>query len=312
MASESISIVVPVFNERGNLRELCDRLIAVLEGETAEFELLFVDDGSSDGSLDLLLELQKADSRIRILELSRNFGHQMALAAGLERASGDAVVMMDSDLQHPPELIPEMAAKWREGYEIVSAIRQETMGVGLWKNLTSRFFYFFFRQLSDVQVPPGSAEFRFLDRRVVDSLKEMPERALFLRGMVHWVGFRHAELSYNAGPRTKESAKYSALRMARLALDGITSFSSLPLYLAAFAGCVLSSIGFLYALYALYARLFTDRVVEGWASVLIAVLVLGGGQLIALGVIGAYLARIYDEVKRRPRYLVRREHAVRR
>lgn len=312
MASESISIVVPVFNERGNLRELCDRLIAVLEGETAEFELLFVDDGSSDGSLDLLLELQKADSRIRILELSRNFGHQMALAAGLEHARGEAVVMMDSDLQHPPELIPEMASRWREGNEVVCAIRLETEGAGLWKNLTSRFFYFFFRRLSEVQIPPGSAEFRLLDRTVVESFKEMPERALFIRGMVHWAGFRRAEVSYNAGPRTKESGKYSVLSMARLALDGITSFSSLPLYLAAFAGCLLSSIGFLYALYALYARLFTDRVVEGWASVLIAVLVLGGGQLIALGVIGAYLARIYDEVKRRPRYLVRREHAVRR
>lgn len=303
-----LSIVVPVLNEQAILPQLCRRIDDALSKQRMKYELIFVNDGSSDGSLQVLLNLRSEYSAVRVVDFSRNFGQQIALAAGLDYARGDAVITMDADLQHPPELIPELVRKWREGYDVVYTVRKSTAGVGAWKNWTSRLFYSLINRLAEVDVPPGAADFRILDRRVVEVFRTLTERALFLRGMVGWVGFRQTSVPFEAGARPGAESKYSAWRLLRFAADGITSFSSLPLYVAALLGLTAAAFGFAYAAYAVYARLFTDRTIEGWTSVLVAVLFLGGIQLIALGIQGAYLGRIYNEVKGRPRYLVRRTY----
>jgi dolichol-phosphate mannosyltransferase len=215
---------------------------------------------------------------------------------------------MDGDLQHPPELIPTLLEKWQEGYDVVLTLRQSTADTGLLKKVSSRLFYGVVNSMSEVRIPPGAADFRLLDRKVVEVLKSLGERAVFHRGLVSWVGHRQAAVSYEAHARHGGKSKYSLSRMLRFAVSGVTSFSSVPLYIAAFAGVIISGFSFAYAAFAVYARLFTDRVVQGWTSVLVAVLFLGGVQLIALGVHGAYLGRIYGEVKGRPRYLVRQAY----
>ncbi|MGH9340645.1 MAG: glycosyltransferase family 2 protein [Acidobacteriota bacterium] len=301
-----ISIVVPVLNEAQTLPQLYERVCTVMEQELLPFELILVDDGSSDGSTQVILDLCREDQRVKAIELSRNFGHQMALAAGLDYSRGEAVVTMDADLQHPPELIPQLVRKWKAGYDVVYTSRRSTAGTGLFKDSSSRFFYRLISRLSEVEIPAGAADFRILDRKVVQVFQAMDERALFLRGLVSWVGFQQAEIPFDAAARQSAGSRYSLFKMLRFAVDGITSFSSIPLYLSAILGMVASLLGFIYAAYAVYARLFTNQTVEGWTSVIIALLVLGGVQLMALGVHGVYLGRMYNEVKKRPRYLVRR------
>lgn len=303
-----ISVVVPVFNEAETLGALHQRVTEVMQAINMPFEIIFVDDGSTDNSLEIALALRREDKNAKVLELSRNFGHQMAIAAGLDYACGEAVITMDGDLQHPPELIPALVEKWQEGYDVVLTLRQGTADTGLLKDVSSRLFYGILSSLSQVRIPAGAADFRLLDRKVVEVFRALGERALFHRGLVSWIGHRQAAISYEAHARHSGKSKYSLSRMLRFAVSGVTSFSSLPLYIAAFAGVVISALSFAYAAFAVYARLFTDRVVEGWTSVLVAVLFLGGMQLIALGTHGAYLARIYDEVKGRPRYLVRQSY----
>lgn len=305
MEKISVSIVTPIYNEQEALPELYRRVIAVMEGTGLPFEFLFVNDGSTDGSLEQMIEFARTDPRVRVIEFSRNFGHQAAILAGLDYARGDAVITLDGDLQHPPELIPALIARWQEGYEIVYTRREGTENAGPLKDWSAHFFYRLLNRLCDIHVDPGTADFRLMDRRVVDVLRSLRERALFLRGMVSWVGYRQIALPYTAQPRYAGQSKYSFLKMLRFALDGITSFSSLPLYVSMFIGLVISAASFAYGLYAIITRLFTDRAVEGWASVLVAVLFLGGILLITLGFHGIYLARIYHEVKGRPHYLVR-------
>lgn len=300
-----ISIVIPFLNEEANLRPLHARLTEVLSAESDSYELILVDDGSADRSIEVALDLHSRDQRVKVLQFSRNFGHQAALSAGLSHAAGDAVITMDADLQHPPELIPDLLRLWRQGFEVVFTCRQSTVDAGVVKRLTSRLFYAMFDRLSNVQLPRGAADFRLLDRRVVEAFRTLDERVLFLRGLVSWMGFRQTQIPFAAPARQAAETRYSALRMLKFAVDGITSFSSVPLYLSAALGGLISFAGFAYAGYAVWSHLFMNTTVPGWTSVLATILVLGGIQLMALGLLGVYLGRIYSEVKGRPRYLIR-------
>ncbi|MGH8070501.1 MAG: glycosyltransferase family 2 protein [Candidatus Entotheonellia bacterium] len=305
-----ISIVVPVFNEQEVLRELYRCVSNVMKQVAMPFELILVNDGSTDQSLDIMLELWQQDKNVKVIDLSRNFGHQMAIMAGLEYTCGDAVITMDGDLQHPPELIDAFIKKWQQGYEVVYTSRDHTGDASLFKTMTSRLFYTIVNRLAEVHIPPGAADFRLLDRKVVEAIRALGERAVFLRGLVSWVGYRQTAIRYEAAARHGGKSKYSIIRMLRFATDGVTSFSSIPLYISAFIGILMSMLGFIYGAFAIYARMFTDRVVEGWTSVIVAVLFLGGINLITLGIQGTYLARIYNEVKGRPRYFIRRTYGV--
>jgi polyisoprenyl-phosphate glycosyltransferase len=301
-----ISIVVPVFNEEESLHELYRRISAVMARVHLTYELVFVDDGSTDRSLDTMLELSEKDKNVKIVQLSRNFGHQLAIIAGIDYTHGEAVITMDGDLQHPPELIEKLIEKWHEGYDVVYTCRVQTQGAGLFKRLTSRCFYLLVNRLAEVNISPGTADFRLLDKNVIESLRAFGERSIFLRGIINWVGYRQAAIRYSAAARYSGESKYSFLKMLRFAIHGITSFSSVPLYISAILGIVISCCSFIYALLVIYVRLFTERVVEGWTSVMVALLFLGGIHLITVGIQGIYLGQVYKEVKGRPRYLVRR------
>jgi polyisoprenyl-phosphate glycosyltransferase len=301
-----ISIVVPVYNEEGNLPELYRRITAVLKHMHLPFEIIFVDDGSTDRSLDIMLRLSEKDKNVKIIQLSRNFGHQLAIVAGIDHAHGEAVIMMDSDLQHPPELIEKLVEKWHEGNDVVYTCRDQTQDESLFKRFTARCFYMLVNYLAEVNIATGTADFRLLDRSVVASLRAFEERSIFLRGIINWVGYRQASITYNASARYSGESKYSFLKMLRFAAHGITSFSSIPLYVSAFFGMLISFCSFIYGTLIIYAHLFTDRLVEGWTSVMVVLLFLGGIHLITLGIQGIYLGQVYKEVKRRPRYLIQR------
>jgi len=301
-----ISIIIPVLNEQNVLRELYNRVTQVLKEPAMPYELIFVNDGSTDESEEILEELRKQDPCVKIIELSRNFGHQLAIMAGLDYASGDAVITMDADLQHCPELIRAMIEQWNQGSEVVYTCREPSQKTGILKRLTSRFFYALFNRLSAVQIPQGTADFRLLDKKVVEALRQFPERTLFIRGLVRWMGYRQKAINYTADPRFAGESKYSFLKMLRLAIDGITSFSSIPLYFSMFFGIIISLCSFVYGTIVIYVRLFTNRAAQGTSSILAAILFLGGIILITLGILGLYLGRIYDEVKSRPRYLVKK------
>jgi dolichol-phosphate mannosyltransferase len=306
----TISVVVPVYNEEKNLPELHRRLKKALAGIGGESEIILVDDGSADGSRAAMLALRREDPSVRIIGLSRNFGQAMALAAGIDRARGEAIVMLDADLQHPPELIPQLVARWRAGARVVNTARREGGEDGPAKRLTSRLFYAVLRRIADIDLPPGSADFRLIDRTVADALKSMKERARFWRGLVRWAGFRQECVAYQADVRHAGKSAYSLPRMLTLAADGITSFSAFPLRLAAYLGLIVTTLSFLYILYALAVRIFTARAIPGWTSVLTSVLFLGGVQLVFLGVIGEYLVRVFEETKARPLYIVDEIHGL--
>lgn len=301
--AEMVSVVVPVYNECGNVRFLHAALVREFARLGCDYELIFVDDGSRDGSLEVLREMHAGDPHVKVISLSRNFGHQNALTAGLEFASGDAVIAMDADLQHPPELIPEMVARWREGYQVVYTIRQDGGEGSLFKRWTSRAFYGLINRITDTPIVPGAADFRLVDRQVVDCLNSMQERARFLRGLVSWVGFRQIGIPFESRARHDGRSKYSIRKMLALALSGITNFSALPLRVATYFGFFAALAGLPYGLWTMYLRLFTDQAVPGWASLTTILLFLGGVQLICVGLMGEYVGRIYDEVKCRPLYI---------
>jgi glycosyltransferase involved in cell wall biosynthesis len=303
-AKTELSIVIPVYNEAESLPEFQRRLTAVLQPLNLPYEIIFVDDGSSDGSLELIGRWHTADPRIKALSLSRNFGHMAALSAGLDAAAGRAVITLDADLQHPPELIPELIARWRAGDQVVNTLRRENKDAGFFKRTTSAWFYRLINKLSGLNLPHNAADYRLLDRQVVASLNQLRERARFLRGLTRWVGFRQSFVEFTAERRFAGKTKYSFGRMLAFALDGLTSFSTFPLRLAIYLGLATATVSFLDLVYAIYVRTFTNRAIEGWASVLTAVLFIGGVQLIFLGVLGEYLGRIYEETKQRPLYLV--------
>jgi glycosyltransferase involved in cell wall biosynthesis len=302
----TISIVAPVYNEEAVLPELYRRVVQVMDQLDESWELVLVDDGSRDRSADLIANLHERDPRVKGISFSRNFGFQEAVTAGLDHASGDAVILTDADLQDPPEVMPEMIAKWREGNDVVYGVRSEREGESWHKKFTAMAFYRIIHRITSVNIPLDTGDFRLMDRRVVDSLGRMRERNRFLRGMVPWVGYKQTGVYFKRAARYAGEAKYSSYRrMIRFATNAITGFSYVPLQLATYLGFVIALISGLAILAVILLRLFgPDTPLLGQATTLVAVLFLGGVQLISLGIIGEYLGRIYDEVKGRPLYLV--------
>ena len=308
MRAQLVSIVVPCYNEAAVIRETHRRL-AEVAGRLADvrLEFIYVDDGSRDETPSVLHELSAADPRVRGIRLSRNFGHQVATTAGIENAAGDAVVIIDADLQDPPEVIEQMVARWREGYHVAYGQRSERAGETRLKLWTARTFYRWMNRLSRVQLPVDTGDFRLMDRTVVEALLRMPERDRFLRGMVSWVGFRQVAVPYRREARFAGESKYPMARMFRFASDAVFSFSLAPLRLAVWTGFFVMFLALLGIAYALIIRIFFDpsNWERGWASIFVAILFMGGVQLISLGIIGEYIGRIYGEVKQRPLYFVR-------
>ncbi|WP_234413912.1 glycosyltransferase family 2 protein [Ideonella sp. A 288] len=300
-----LSVVVPCYNEQQVIAETATQLIALADRlDEVDVELIFVDDGSRDTTCSLLRQIAATEPRVKILSFARNFGHQIAVTAGIDAASGDAVVLIDADLQDPPEVIPAMLAKWREGYDVVYGTRTDREGESVFKRFTAKAFYRLLNRLSDTVIPLDTGDFRLMSRRVVDALRSMPERDRFVRGMVSWVGFRQTALPYRRAERFAGETKYPLRKMIHFAADGLLSFSTKPLQLSIGLGALSSLLAFAGIVYVLGVRLFTDRWVEGWAGLFIAVLFLGGVQLITVGILGEYIGRIYNEVKRRPLYVV--------
>jgi len=300
-----LSVVIPCFNEEEVIGETMKRLQVFSEGLVdLRVEFIFVDDGSRDRTRDLLRGYAALDQRIRVLGFARNFGHQIAVTAGIDAALGDAVVLIDADLQDPPEVVHEMIAKWRAGYDVVYGTRTDRPGESAFKLATARAFYRLLNQLSDVPIPLDTGDFRLMSRPVVETLKAMPERDRFVRGMVSWVGFRQTALPYRRAERFAGESKYPLGKMVRFATDGILSFSIKPLQVSITLGLLAALLSLSGIAYALYLRVFTSVWVEGWTALMIAVLFLGGVQLVCVGILGEYIGRIYNEVKRRPLYVV--------
>ena len=301
------SIIAPIYNEHESLPELYRRVCEVMERNGEPWELLLVDDGSTDGSTEMIQELAQKDAHVRPIIFARNFGHQIAITAGWDHARGDAIVIIDADLQDPPEMILELAKKWKEGYEVVYAVRAEREGETWFKKLTSAVFYRLIYRITDVKIPLDTGDFRLMDRKVVDVLKQMRERHRFPRGMSAWVGFRQVGVPYKRAARYAGSTKYPFRKMARLALNAITSFSYFPLQVATFFGFFSAGLAILAIPVVIYLRMEGRPQFTGPATTLIAVLFLGGVQLISLGILGEYVGRLYDEAKGRPLYILRSE-----
>lgn len=299
-----ISVVIPVYNEEGNLRALYERLSMVLSSLTADFEMVFVNDGSTDSSIEIIRELTK-DKKVKYLDFSKNFGHQIAAFAGLEHAEGNAVVIIDADLQDPPELILELYQKMQEGYDVVYAKRQVRDGETWHKKLTAKWFYRLINNLSEVEIPLDTGDFRIMSSRIKNIIISLPERNKFLRGQIAWTGFNQTYVLYNRAERMQGKSNYTYSKMFRFAFDGITSFSNFPLRLATYLGFIVSLVAFVVIVYTLYQKYFGIDTVPGWSSTMVSILFLGGVQLICLGIIGEYLGRIMDNVKQRPLYLIK-------
>jgi dolichol-phosphate mannosyltransferase len=301
-----VVVVVPFLNEADNLPLLYERLTAVLEKQPESFDLLFVDDGSTDGSAGWLASRARYDPRVKLLRLSRNFGHQLAITAGMDHADGDAVVIMDADLQDPPEVVPDLLARWREGYDIVYGVRRSRSGESWLKRFLAATFYKTFRRMANVEVPLDAGDFRLVDRKVIDALKQVRELHRFVRGLTCWVGFLQTAVQYERAPRHAGVTKYPVWKSMRLAWDAITSFSSTPLRWMTSIGLLVSFAGLAQAVRVVVDRLLDPQSMErGWASVVAIMLFLGGVQLISLGLIGQYVGRIFEESKKRPLYFVK-------
>ena len=306
-----LSVVVPVFNEEESLDELYRRVTESLGGSGESFELVLVDDGSRDGSLSRMQALAARDPRVVLVRLSRNFGHQIAVSAGVDAARGQAIVLMDADLQDPPEVVPQMLALWRKGFDVVYGRRTRRSGESWFKKATAAAFYRLIRKMTSIDIPADVGDFRLMSRRVVDVLKQFQERNRFVRGMVAWIGFRQTAIDYQRQVRASGETKYPLRKMVRFAADAIFSFSHVPLRIATGLGLVVSTLSFAYGVFAILGRFFGWGFVHGWASLMVAVTFLGGVQLVSLGIIGEYLGRVYDEVKQRPLYVGEVERARR-
>jgi len=299
-----VSVVAPVYNEEAILEELYRRLSAVLDGAGESWELVLVNDGSRDRSGQIMRELHARDPRVKVVDFARNFGHQIAITAGADYAQGDAVVIIDADLQDPPEVILDLLVKWREGYQVVYAVRAERKGETWFKEFTARLFYRIIYRITEIDIPVDTGDFRLMDRKAVEALKGIREKHRFMRGLSVWVGFRQTGVKYVRAERYAGETKYPLKKMLKFALDGITSFSYLPLQLATYVGFLAAGLSILGIIAAIILRLSGSQAFYGQASTLVSVLFLGGVQLISLGIIGEYLGRIYDEVKGRPLYIV--------
>lgn len=303
-----VSIVSPCYNEAEVIGLFYEELRRVIDGLAEhDFELILIDDGSADRTLEALNRITDRDRRVRVASFSRNFGHQIALTAGLDFATGDAVIMMDSDLQHPPSLIPELIRRWREGHDIVSAVREDTESVSIFKKASSRAFYWLINALGAVHIPHGAADFCLVSRRVARAVQGMRERHRFLRGMIAWSGFSRALVPYRAAARAAGQSKYTLFKMVGMAVDAILSFSTVPIRLATRAGVLITGLGFAYLAWNLIKAFATGRMTPGWASLIGITMILGGSQLMFIGLIGQYLARVFEELKGRPLYILKQE-----
>lgn len=299
-----LSVVVPLYNEELVIDEMYARLTNVLEGAAVDYEIVMVNDGSRDGTLGLAKAICERDKRVKLVSFSRNFGHQVAITAGIDKANGQAVVLVDADLQDPPEVILDMLAKWKEGWHVVYGVREKREGESYFKLLTAKVYYRILSKLTSVDIPVDTGDFRLMDRRVVNELKKMRERARFVRGMVSWVGFKQCHVRYIREKRFAGETKYPFRKMFRFALDGILSFSQVPLKLSSAFGLMSAGLSFIFMIYGLVMRMFfPEHVVPGWSSIFVALLFLGGIQLICVGILGEYLGRIHEEIKGRPIYI---------
>jgi dolichol-phosphate mannosyltransferase len=298
------SIVLPIYNEQAVLPVLLKRIDALVACLDAPAEVIFVDDGSSDCSSIVLSARAKEDARFRYIRLSRNFGHQVAITAGMDAARGEAVVVMDADLQDPPEVVEQMIARWREGFDIVYARRLSRAGESRFKRTTAALFYRLINRMSAVDIPADVGDFRLVDRKVVEAFKKMPEQDRYVRGMFAWLGFSQAEVTFHREPRAAGETKYPLTKMLRFAVNGIVSFSDLPLRIAIWVGLAISVCAGMYGLYAIGLRLLGGHVVEGWTSTVVVISMLCGANMMMTGIVGLYVGRIYAEVKRRPLYVV--------
>jgi polyisoprenyl-phosphate glycosyltransferase len=302
---ELISIVVPMYFEEEVAQECYNRLLSVMRKNDINYEFIFVNDGSTDRTLDILTEIAEADKNTKIINFARNFGHQNAVTAGIDYALGDAIVVIDADLQDPPEVIPELIAKWQEGYDVVYAKRKKRKGETFFKLITARYFYKFLNYMSDIDIPKDTGDFRILDRKVADVFKQMTERNRFVRGMVSWIGFKQTFIEYERDERFAGETKYPLKKMIKFASDGIIAFSTKPLRIVMTVGIISMFISVLVLIYSLIVKFTGENIQPGWTSIMVAITFFSGIQLLGLGVVGQYIARIYDESKNRPIYIVR-------
>ena len=303
-----LSIVIPCYNEEPNIDYLFERLISVLDPLEITYEIVCVNDGSKDNTLKLLVDYHQRNPAIKVVNFSRNFGKEIALTAGIDYTTGDAVIPIDADLQDPPELIGELIAKWREGYDVVYATRRSRQGESWIKKFTAQSFYRVIQGLTSVKIPPDTGDFRLMDRKVVEALKQLPETNRFMKGLFSWVGYQQTSILYDRDPRFKGQTKWNYWKLWNFAIEGITSFSSKPLKIWSYIGVLISLISFIYAGFLVIRTLILGTDVPGYASLIVAILFLGGMQLLSLGILGEYLGRIHNEVKRRPLYFVRESY----
>ncbi len=299
------SVVIPVFNEESVVTECYNRLKSVMDQVAEPYELIFINDGSRDKTEEMLGEICDRDRHVKLISFSRNFGHQTAITAGMDHSAGQAVVVIDADLQDPPEVIPEMIAKWKEGFDVVYGQRTSRKGETAFKKITSKLFYRILKRMTNVEIPVDAGDFRLIDRKVCDVLSSLTEKNRYVRGLVSWVGFRQTAVLFQREERFAGETKYPFKKMVKFAIDGITTFSYKPLKLATYLGFSVSFLSFIYLLVVLYLKLFTDRTISGWASTLSVSLIFNGVVLMMLGIIGEYIGRIYDETKNRPLYVIR-------
>lgn len=301
------SVIVPAFNEEEVIYETYKRLKTVLDSINAPYEIIFVNDGSKDNTGVILSQICDTDSNVKLIEFSRNFGHQIAITAGMDYSKGSSVVVIDADLQDPPELIPQMVEEWKKGYDVVYGRRAERKGETLFKKATASLFYRFLKSMTDFDIPVDAGDFRLIDRKVCDAMKKIKERNRYVRGIISWLGFRQTAIYYTREKRFAGTTKYPLKKMIKFAFDAITSFSYKPLKLASYTGTLLSFFSFIYLLVVIAKKLIGNVAVEGWASMMAISLFFNGVILIILGIIGEYIGRIYDEVKNRPLYIVKNE-----
>lgn len=306
MKNVELSVVIPIYNEYGNIPIITERLEKVFQKlNITDREIIFVNDGSKDESITIIKKISENNDNIKYIDLSRNFGHQIAVSAGLQKARGNAIVIIDADLQDPPEVIEELYKKYLQGFEVVYAKRRSRKGESFMKKYTAKLFYRLLEKITSIHIPVDTGDFRIIDKKIANQLNQMPEQQKFLRGQISWIGYNQSYIEYDRDERTIGKTGYTYRKMIKLAIDGITSFSNFPLKFATIAGFIVSGISFLMIIYALYSRFISKDYEPGWASLMLAVLFIGGIQLIGIGIIGEYISRISDNVRNRPLYIIK-------
>lgn len=307
MSDKLISVVVPMYFEEAVAMECYRRLSSILNSNHYNYEIIFVNDGSTDRTLQILEGITIIDPRVRVISFSRNFGHQVAITAGITKAKGDAVIVIDADLQDPPELIPDMIKRWQQGYDVVYAMRTKRKGESWFKLFTAKYFYVTLKWMTDINIPTETGDFRLMDRKVVEVFVNMPEKSRFVRGMISWIGFKQIPIEYERDERFAGETKYPLKKMLKFAFDGVISFSSKPLKVVGYLGIVSMAVAVIVFAYSLFAKLSGQDIVRGWASIIATVTFIGGVELLSVSVLGEYIARIYEENKGRPMYIIERE-----